>query len=337
MSIEIIATGRYLPVNRVTNDDLSKTMDTNDEWIRSHTGIGARHLAADDQATSDLAYEAALAALESLSPGDPLAAAKTLDLIIVATASPDFIGFPSVACILQDRLGAEKAGAFDLVAGCTGFVYALDAAAGMLALGERKRALVIGAETLSRITDWTDRSTCVLFGDAAGAVIVERTDAPNSGSGRRGLIQSILRAQGSGAKELICERGGTRHPFKKGETIEKAVVLEMNGRAVYNFAVKAICDIMEELLKKEGLTFADVKKIVPHQANERIVQAAAKRLGIPVEKFFMNIEKYANTSGATIPVALDEYARSGELAKGDLIMTVGFGAGLTYGGNLIIW
>lgn len=337
MAIEVVATGHYAPANRVTNDELSKTIETTDEWIRSHTGIGSRHLATDDQATSDLAYEAALKALEDYAPGKALEAAKDLDLIVVATASPDFVGFPSIACIIQDKLGADKAGAFDLVAGCTGFVYAMDAAAGMLSLGNRRRALVIGAEVLSRITDWSDRSTCVLFGDAAGAVILERTDAPSTGPDRRGIIQSILRSQGSGANELICRRGGTRNPFKAGEIVEKPTHLEMNGRAVYNFAVKAITDVMEELLRNEGLTMDDVKKIIPHQANERIVQAAAKRLGISDDKFFMNIEEYANTSGATIPVALDEYSKSGELKKGDLIMTVGFGAGLTYGGNLIIW
>lgn len=337
MAIEILATGRYLPERRVTNDELAKTVDTNDEWIRSHTGIGARHIAAPEQATSDLAYEAALAALESFAPGKAAETALTLDLIIVATGSPDYYGFPSVACIIQDKLGAKNAGAFDVSAACTGFVYAMDAAAGMLGIGNRKRALVIGADTLTKITNWDDRGTCVLFGDAAGAVLVERTDAPSTGEGRRGLIHSILRAQGSGAKELMCERGGTRNPFRDGETIEKATNIYMNGRAVYTFAVKAFTDIMQELLEREGITMDQVKKVIPHQANERIVQAAAKRLGVSEDKFFMNIEKYANSSGATIPVALDEYARTGDLKRGDLIMTVGFGGGLTYGGNLIVW
>lgn len=337
MAIEIIATGRYLPANRVTNDDLAKIMDTSDEWIRSHTGIGSRHIAEKEQATSDLALQAALNALETLSPGKASEAAKTIDLIVVATGSPDYYGFPSVACIIQDKIGADNAGAFDIAAACTGFVYALDAAAGMLMHGNRKRALVVGADTLTRITNWEDRGTCVLFGDAAGAVILERTDAPAIGQGKRGIIRSILKAQGSGAQELKCERGGTRNPFVKGETIDQPIHIYMNGRAVYTFAVKAFTDIMEQLLQEEGITMNDVKKVIPHQANERIIQAAAKRLAIPEDKFFMNIERYANTSGATIPVALDEYARTGDLKKGDLIMMVGFGGGLTYGGNLVVW
>ena len=337
MAIEIRATGAYVPANRVTNDELSKTIDTNDEWIRSHTGIGARHIAAEGEATSDLAYKAALAALESLSPGHADEAAQTIDLVIVSTASPDYYSCPSVACIVQDKLGIRNAAAFDLMAGCTGWVYAIDAAAGMLKYGNRKRALVIGADTLSRITDWTDRGTCVLFGDASGAVVVERTDAPETGAGRRGLIRSILGSDGSGADHLMCRRGGTRNPFVAGETLDKPIHLEMNGRAVYNFAVKAITDTMEKLLSEEGLSMDDIVKIIPHQANERIIQAAAKRLGVSEDKFFMNMEKYANTSTATIPLALDEFARSGGLKKGDIIMTVGFGAGLTYGGNLIVW
>lgn len=337
MAIEIIATGRYLPVNRVTNDDLSHRVDTNDEWIRSHTGIGARHIAGEDEATSDLAIKAALNALEMVSPGNPYEAAKTIDLVIVGTSSPDYYGFPAVACLVQEALGIKNAGAFDLVAACSGFAYSLDAAAGMLLHGKRKRALVIGADTLSRITDWEDRATCVLFGDAAGAAILERTEAPSVGPEARGIIHSILGSDGSGATELMCERGGTRNPFKAGETIEKPTHIYMNGRAVYNFAVKAFTDTMEQLLEETGHTLSQVKKIIPHQANMRIIQAAAKRLKISEDMFFMNIEKYANTSNATIPVALDEYARTGELQKGDLIMTVGFGGGLTYAGNLIVW
>jgi 3-oxoacyl-[acyl-carrier-protein] synthase-3 len=337
MAIEIIATGKYVPVRRVTNDELALTVDTNDEWIRSHTGIGSRHIVAEGEATSDLAYQAALNALETLSPGHAEEAAQTIDLVVVTTSSPDYLGFPAVACIVQDRLGIKNAGAFDLLAACTGFVYSLDAVAGMLMHGNRKRALVIGADALSIITDWSDRQTCVLFGDGSGAVIVERTDAPTEGAGKRGLIRSILRSDGSGAKHLICERGGTRNPFKAGETIDKPINLYMNGRAVYTFAVKAFTDIMEQLLEEEGITMADIKKVIPHQANMRIIQAAAKRLGISEDKFFMNIEEYANTSTATIPIALDEYVRTGDLKKGDIIMTVGFGGGLTYGGNLIVW
>ncbi|HHU37333.1 MAG TPA: ketoacyl-ACP synthase III [Treponema sp.] len=336
MAFEIIATGHYVPSRRVTNDDLAQTIDTSDEWIRSHTGIGSRHIASEDQATSDLAVEAALNALEQLAPGKAMEAAKTIDLIVVGTSSPDYYGFPSVACIVQEKLKIENAGAFDVVAACSGFVYSLDAAAGMLR-GNRKRALVIGADLLTKITDWSDRGTCVLFGDAAGAAILEKTDAPEEGPGKRGLIRTVLGSEGSGASELLCARGGTRDPFKAGETLDKPIHIYMNGQAVYNFAVRAFTDTIERLLEEEGITFKDVKKIVPHQANMRIIRAAARRLKISEDKFFMNIEKYANTSNATIPVALDEYARSGDLNRGDLIMTVGFGGGLTYAGNLIVW
>ena len=337
MAIEIAATGRYIPSRCVNNDELSKTVDTNDEWIRSHTGIGARHLAADDEATSDLACKAGLSALENFAPGKAAETAKTIDLVVVASSTPDYYGFPSMACIVQDRLGIPSVGAFDFQAGCTGFAYSLDIASSMLLNGNRKRALVIGADCLSRVTDWTDRATCVLFGDAAGSVILEKTDAPMTGSGKRGIIRSILGSDGSGTGSLICRKGGTRDPWKKGDVVDKAPHLEMDGRAVYNFAVKAITDTLQRLLDEEGITMNDVKRIIPHQANMRIVQAAAKRLGIEESKFFMNMEKYANTSSATIPVALDEYAHSGDLKKGDLILTVGFGAGLTYGGNLIVW
>jgi len=344
MAIEIIATGRSVPSRRVTNDELAKRLDTSDEWIRSHTGIGNRHIADDQTATSDLAYGAAIAALGVLVERDPslggslAAAAESLDVIVVGTATPDFNGFPSVACIIQDKLGAKNAGAVDVAAGCTGFVYALDTAGGILVMGkQRKRALVVGAEILTRITDWNDRGSCVLFGDGAGAVILEKTDAPSEGQGKRGILRSVLGADGSGGEYLINRAGGTRHPFKNGQTVEAAPHIEMNGRAVYNFAVKAVTDTIERLLTEEGASVDDLARIIPHQANARIVQAAAKRLGIPEEKFYLNIEEYANTSAASIPIALDELVRSGGLKRGDLILTVGFGAGLTYAGNLIVW
>jgi 3-oxoacyl-[acyl-carrier-protein] synthase-3 len=225
----------------------------------------------------------------------------------------------------------------DAAAGCTGFIYGLETAAGLLSINEdRKRALVIGSDVLSRITDWEDRN-CVLFGDGAGAVGIEKTAASPEGPGRRGLLRSILRADGSGAEALIFRRGGSRYPFKAGERVEKPTHIEMNGQAVYNFAVKAVTETIVSLLELEGVSMGDLARIIPHQANARIVQAAGKRLGIPEEKFFLNIEEYANTSAASIPIALDEMNRSGLLKRGDLILTVGFGGGLTYGGNLIIW
>ena len=332
MAFEITATGRAVPAKRVSNDDLPKEIDTSDEWIRSHTGIGSRYIAGEETAASDLAFEAAKNALGASG------SAHDIDLIVAATTSPDYIGVPSIACIVQDKLGAKHAAAMDVFAGCTGFVYALETAAGLLSINtQRKRALVIGAEVLSKFVDWTDRSTCVLFGDGAGAVVLEKTDAPVEGAGKRGLIRTVLRADGSGAEHLVFPRGGSRSPYKAGETLEKPTFVSMNGHAVYNFAVKAVTETIAEILSLEGIGINDVDLIVPHQANARIIQAAANRLKIPEEKFFLNIEEYANTSAASIPIALDELNRAGKLKPGELILTVGFGAGLTYGANLIRW
>jgi 3-oxoacyl-[acyl-carrier-protein] synthase-3 len=351
MAIEIIATGKAVPPNRVTNDDLAQKVDTNDEWIRSHTGIGARHIADENTACSDLALEAAKQALAMAAGWDgagnrDAAIAETalsLDFIILATATPDYYGCPSSACVVQEKIGAKNAAAMDISAGCTGFVYGLETAAGLLSLRrDRKRALVIGSEVLTKVTDWNDRGTCILFGDGAGAALVEKTGSPSEGS-PRGLLRTILGADGSGEEFLLTRRGGTRNPWKAGETVAIPPHLEMDGRAVYNFAVKAVTETIGNLLAEESasagaaVTVDDLAWIVPHQANARIVQAAGKRLGIPEEKFFLNIEEYATTSAASIPIALDEMNRGGKLHRGDLILTVGFGAGLTYGGNLIIW
>jgi 3-oxoacyl-[acyl-carrier-protein] synthase-3 len=350
MAVEIRGTGKAVPARRVSNDDLAQEtgIDTSDEWIRSHTGIGARHIAGEGIASSDLALEAAREALAMAAgwrgedrEGRDRAAremAETLDLIVLATIGPDYCGCPSTACLVQDGLGARQAAAMDIGAGCTGFVYALESAAGLLLTGKtRKRALVIGSEILSKLVNWKDRSTCVLFGDGAGAVVLEKTGAPFEGPGRRGLVGTILGADGSGAEHLAIRRGGTRNPFKAGETVDLPPYIEMNGRAVYNFAVKAFTDTCRRLMAEDGIGIGDISLIVPHQANARIVQAAAKRLGMPEEKFFLNIEEYANTSGASIPIALDELNRAGRLNRGDLLMTVAFGGGLTYGGNLIVW
>jgi 3-oxoacyl-[acyl-carrier-protein] synthase-3 len=338
MAIEIIGTGRAVPSRRVSNDELAQKLDTSDEWIRSHTGIGARHISDEKTASSDLAIEASKQALTMVEPGkNPEETALSLDLIIVATASPDFYGSPSTACLVQERLGAKRAAAMDITAGCTGFIYALETAVGLLAIGNRKRVLVVGAETLTKFADWADRGSCVLFGDGAGAVILEKSAAPGKEDGRRGIIGSILRADGSGAEHIIFRRGGSRAPFKTGEIIEKPIHIEINGQAVYNFAVKAMTDTIKDILSQEGFSMDDVAFIIPHQANARIVQAAAKRLKIAEEKCFLNIEDYANTSAASIPIALDELNRSGKLKTGDLLLTVAFGAGLTYGANLIVW
>ena len=350
MAVEIIGTGRAVPPKRVSNDDLAALIDTSDEWIRSHTGIRNRHLADESTACSDLAAEAAKNALamaagysgEDASERDRVAAeiAETIDIIVLATVTADYYGTPSTACVVQDKIGARSAAAFDINAACTGFVYGLETAAGLLNISaQRKRALVIGSEVLSKLINWDDRGTCVLFGDGAGAVVLEKTadDGSDGISRRSGLFQTLLYADGSGNESLMMRRGGTRSPFKKGEVIDVPICVEMNGQEVYNFAVKAITDTLDALMKAGDIKVDDIARIVPHQANARIVQAAARRLRIPLEKFYLNIEEYANTSSASIPIALDEMNRGGLLKKGDLILTVGFGGGLTYGGNIIIW
>jgi 3-oxoacyl-[acyl-carrier-protein] synthase III len=337
MAVKITSTGSYVPEKILTNYDLAGIVDTSDEWIRSHTGIGERRIAGADEAASDLACEAAWNALRAADPERPEQLAAALDLIIVATASPDYPGFPSVACIVQNRIGARNAAAFDITAGCSGFVYALDIAACMLAGRGRKKALVIGAEVLSRITDWTDRDTCILFGDGAGAVFIESVSESGSDSVNEGIITSLLGADGSGSEKLIIRRGGSRYPFAAGENIAKPPYIEMDGHAVYLFAVNAVTRTVQRLLDESGFSIGDIKRIIPHQANERIIEAAAKRLGIGTDLFFLNMSKYANTSAASVPIALDELNRTGFLKKGDIIITLGFGAGLTYGGNLIVW
>ncbi|MCL2802035.1 MAG: ketoacyl-ACP synthase III [Treponema sp.] len=346
MAINFIGTGRAVPSKKVSNDDLAARIDTSDEWIRSHTGIGSRYHADESVACSDLAIEAAKNALamaagytgDDPAQRDSKAAefAETIDVIILATATADFFGTPSTACIVQDKIGAKNAAAMDITAGCTGFVYGLETAAGLLCVGkERKRALVIGSEILSKMTNWEDRNTCVLFGDGAGAAVLEKTG--ECCDNKSGLIKTLLYADGSGRDSLVMRRGGSRSPYKKGETVDLGIWIEMNGQEVYNFAVGAMTSTIEQLIKECNINIDDISWIVPHQANARIVKAARIRLKIPAEKVYMNIEEYANTSAATIPIALDEMNRSGKLKKGDLILTVGFGGGLTYGGNIIIW
>jgi 3-oxoacyl-[acyl-carrier-protein] synthase-3 len=316
-------------------------MDTTDEWIRSHTGISARHIADPGTAVSDLATTAATEAINLLStntgesPDDIVA---SLDLIVLATTTPDYLNVPATACVIQDRLGAKNAACFDISACCTGLIYGLEIAAGLFLFNPtRRRALVLSSEMLSHITDWTDRSTAVLFGDGAAAFIVENTPAPSTGPNRRGIVRSIIGADGSRVTALYVPDGGTRNPLKAGQVLDKLPHVVMDGRAVYNFAVKAITDTIKQLLDMDGLSINDIKYIIPHQANARIVNAAGKRIGIPTEKFYLNIAEYANTSAASIGIALDELNRAGRLERGDLLLLVGFGGGLTYGGCLIVW
>ena len=336
MNFEIIGTGMAVPPRRVTNDELAKIVDTSDEWIKSHTGIGSRHVSDDDCPTSKLGIEAGKQALAMAFPGKTAEeAALSIDMIVVATATPDYYGSPSTACIVQHHLGAKNAGAMDVTAGCTSFIYALETAVGLLAAGDRRYILVIGAEELTKFADWGDRGSCVLFGDGAGAVILEKTNS--TGENKRGVIRTLLKADGSGAEHIVFTKGGTLKPIKKGDIMDEPVYLKMNGQAVYNFAVKALTDSITGILSLEGLSIEDIACIIPHQANVRIIKAAEKRLKIPEGKCYVNMEEYANTSAASIPICLDELNRAGRLKKGDRILTVGFGSGLTYGANLIVW
>ncbi|GAB1455061.1 MAG: beta-ketoacyl-ACP synthase III [Spirochaetia bacterium] len=331
MAIVITGTGSSIPENRVSNEQLASKVDTTDEWIRSHTGIGARRFAADGMVTSDLGVEASLVALKRAGK-----TALDIDIIVVATASPDFFGFPSTACIIQDKLGADNAAALDVNAGCTGFIYGIDVAASMLASATRKTALVIGAETLTRITDWEDRSSCVLFGDGAAAFVLEKDEESTEASGR-GILHSWLRAKGSGFKSLYLSQPERLKTFERSGDYTKPPAIVMDGKSVYMFAVKAITDTIEALIAESGFALEDFRWIVPHQANARIVQAAAKRFGIKDDHIYMNIEEYANTSAASIPIALNEMVEKRLLKKGDLVLAMGFGAGLTYGGTIIRW
>ena len=324
MGIQILGTGACVPVKTVSNDDLSRSLDTTDEWIRSHSGIANRHILEEGKQCSDLAAGAAEDVLKKTGT-----AAKDIDLIIVATATSDYSGFPSTACLVQHKIGATNAGAFDVAAACTGFIYGLEIAGNFLKAGSAGKVLLIGAEVFSRILDWTDRSTCVLFGDGAGAVLLEMNDGGSE------LLASVLRSKGEGSAYLVNGSGGTSRP----EIYEKKhpEFVSMNGRAVYNFAVQACIDVIRELNEKTGLTHEDFKYIVPHQANVRIIEAISKRSGIPVESFYLNIEEFANTSAASIPIALNEMNEKGMLSRGDLVLFVGFGSGLTYGGNIVKW
>ncbi|MGI9256591.1 MAG: beta-ketoacyl-ACP synthase III [Salinispira sp.] len=332
MKAYIRSVGVYLPARIVTNDELSQTLNTNDDWIFSHTGIHERRIAAENEAASDLAYKAAVAALESLHTQDDSISAADIDLILLATSTPDYPGLPSTACIVQERLAAKNAGAMDIVAACTGFIYALETARAFVASGGARNVLVIGAEVYSKIVNWQDRSTCVLFGDGAGAVLVSAAEE-NSESA---VIGSFLRSDGSGVEHLFCPGGGSRQPHHQ-EKNETDQYLYMNGRQVYIFAVKAIIETVKQLEKQYDLSIDDVDHVIPHQANRRIIEAACKREGWPEEKFFMNMDRYANTSAASIPIALEEMEKKNILTRGDRILMVGFGAGLTFGGNYLMW
>ena len=324
-SVGIIGTGKYVPERVLTNADMEKMVDTNDEWIVSRTGIKERRIAAEHEATSDLAFYAAEKALEAAG-----ISAEELDLIVVATVTPD-MSFPSTACLVQKRLGATKAAAFDLSAACSGFVYGLANASNFIAMGTYKYALVIGAECLSRITDYTDRNTCILFGDGAGAAVLG--PVPEG----RGFQSFVLGADGNGGELLKIEAGGSRMPAS-AETVEnKRHYLYMNGREVFKFAVRIMGNAAEEALEKAGKKKEDISLMVPHQANTRIIHAALERLNLSEDKCVINLPYYANTSAASIPLALAEAAEQGRIQEGDTILLVGFGGGLTWGASVIVW
>ncbi len=314
----IVGTGGYLPARVVTNSDLAKTIDTSDEWIFTRTGIRQRHIAADDERTSDLALAASRKAIEAagITPQD-------ISLIVVATTTPDMI-FPSTACILQAKLGIRHCPAFDVQAVCSGFIYGVSIADHFMRSGQYQYALVVGAEIYSRILDWNDRATCVLFGDGAGAVVLKSGEAS-------GILSTHLHADGS-YQNLLCVPGSVR-----GGIVEGRPFLQMEGNAVFKFAVKVLDEIVTEALAKNALQKSDIDWLVPHQANIRIIQATAKKLGMSMEKVVLTVDRHGNTSAASIPLALDEAVRDGRIRSGQHVLLEGVGGGFTWGAVLIKW
>lgn len=324
-AVGILGIGHYVPEKIVTNFDLEKIVDTSDEWITERTGIKQRHIAAPGQATSDMSLIAAQRALT-----DAGVAAEELDLVILATASPDH-AFPSTACLVQDRLGAKNAAAFDLSAGCSGFVYSLGVASQMVKSGLYNKILIIGAETLSSIINWQDRNTCVLFGDGAGAAVVGEVEEGY------GILGIDLGADGNGGKYLFQPAGGSRKPASEETVANHEHTIHMNGPEVFKFAIQILGKTAKKALAKAGMKPEELDLLVPHQANLRIITSAAKRLKMPMEKVWVNVDKYANTSAASIPIALCEAQSAGALKKGDNVLLAGFGAGLTWASIVLKW
>ncbi|ACT02126.1 beta-ketoacyl-ACP synthase III [Paenibacillus sp. JDR-2] len=323
--VGIIGTGKYVPDRILSNQELEQMVETNDEWIVTRTGIRERRLAAAEQATSDLAYQASLKAIEAAG-----ITIEDIDLIIVSTITPDTF-FPSTACLLQEKLGAKRAAAFDLSAACSGFIYGLATASNMIATGMYKHVLVVGAETLSRITDYTDRNTCILFGDGAGAVVLGQVEEG------RGFKSFELGADGGGGDLLKVSGGGSRMPSTAESVESKQHYIHMAGNEVFKFAVRIMGNAAEEALRKAGMNKEDINLLVPHQANVRIIQSALNRLNLSEEKCMINLDKYGNMSAASIPVALAEAVEQGKVNDGDCLVFVGFGGGLTWGASVLIW
>ena len=317
---KIIGTGSYLPEKILTNADMEKIVDTTDEWIRDRTGIEQRHIAADGQTTGDLAFIAATRALEAAG-----VAAKDIDLIVVGTTTPDLI-FPSTATLVQHRLGANGCGAMDVNAACSGFIYALSIADNFIRAGSAKRALVIGAETLTRMLNWADRTTCVLFADGAGAVVLEATDTP-------GVLSTHIHADGAYTNALFNPVGVSKG-FKEGE-INHGIKVIMQGQEVFKVAVRTLARVVDETLQANGLNKTDIDWLVPHQANLRIIQATARHLDMPMEKVILTVQKHGNTSSASVPLALDYGIRSGQIKPGQTLLIEAFGGGFTWGSALV--
>jgi len=322
--VKFLGIGSAAPEKILSNLDLEKMIDTSDEWILSRTGIAERRIVEPEVATSDLAYEASIKALEDASM-DP----EDIDGIVVGTITPDYI-FPSTACVLQSLLGANNAFAFDVLAGCSGFIYALHVAKGLIQSGGSKNLLVVGAETISKIMNYEDRTTCILFGDGAGAAVITTTDTP-------GILSSCLGANGDGGKFLYMPAGGSRMPTSEETVKNGSHFLRMEGKEVFKEAVKALQSSTLEAIKLADITPDDIDLLIPHQANYRIIEAVRKRLELPEEKVFSNLDRYGNTSSASVPIALDEAVKSGRLKRGDIVVFSAFGAGFTWGASVVRW
>ena len=323
----IAGTGRYVPEKVLTNTDLEKIVETSDEWIIKRTGIRERRIAAEDQSTSDLALEAARMALDRAG-----IAAEDLDAIILATLTPDTY-CPAGACYVQNLLGATNACAFDLSAACTGFVYGITVGASLVRTGVHKNVLILGAETLSRFIDYTDRNTCILFGDGAGAAVLSR--AEEGGDSR--LLDHYLRSDGGGTDLIIMPGGGARRPSSHDTVDGKLHFLSMQGNDVFKFATKSMQTLIETAIERNGLSADDLDLVVPHQVNSRIIDTVLSKVDIPEEKIYLNLQRYGNTSAASVPMALHEAVEEGRIQEGSLVLLVAFGAGLTWGYNLVRW
>jgi len=327
--MSIVGTGSYTPAKVLSNADLERLVETSDEWITSRTGIKERRIAAEGEATSDMAFYAAQAALENSQ-----ISAEELDMIIVATVSPDTF-FPATACYVQSKLGAKKAAAFDVSAACSGFLYALQISRNFINSNNAEKVLIIGAEKLSSMTNWEDRNTCVLFGDGAGAAVLVRNDADDHRHGR--VLSSVMGSDGDQTDILMVPGGGSRCPVTPKNVDQKPNTISMLGREVYKYAVNAMKNACQQALEAAKLSAKDVAMVIPHQANVRIIEAIVDRLGIPMERTFINLDRYGNTSAAAIAIALDEANRTKAIKPGDVVLLVAFGAGLTWAASVIQW